>query len=267
MSWKTTCVVVLGASGFFFASEARAADDPPATGGATGTATATATAGGAPAAPAKKEESGETDHDTVVGHVGVGFFGIRQLPIGSGAPGALPANPQTVDAPVIGARYWIQRNFGIDVGFGFATAGGSRENVAGATTTTTDKQSATGFAFHLGVPIAFAHGKHYTFLLIPETTLGFTSGTLKGTAPAPDTNYSGFLWNLGARIGAEIHFGFIGIPQLALEGGVGLYFQRTSYKVKQDPNSTSDGTSSFTTSLQGNPWAIFLNQVSAIYYF
>lgn len=265
MSWKTTCVVVLGASGLLFASEARA-EDPPATGTAGGTATTTATAGAAPAAPAKKEESGETDHDTVVGHVGVGFFGLRQLPFAGGAPGAL--RPTTLDAPVVGARYWIQRNFGIDVGLGFASISGSNENVAGTNTTTTDHASQLGFALHVGVPIAFAHGKHYTFLLVPETDLGFTSGTLKGTAPAPDTNYSGFLFDIGARIGAEIHFGFIGVPQLALEGGIGLYFRRTSTKVKTDPNSTSDGTNTFGTAVPlTNPWGLFLNQVSAIYYF
>ncbi|KAJ8138559.1 hypothetical protein OY671_008228, partial [Metschnikowia pulcherrima] len=124
--------------------------------------------------------------------------------------------------------------------------------------------AATVFA---GVPIAFAHGKHYTFELIPETTLGFTSGTQKGTNGVADTNFSGFLWDIGARVGAEIHFGFIGVPELALEGGIGLYFRRETYKVKQDPNSSSDGTSTFATSLQGNPWALFSNQVSAIYYF
>lgn len=268
MSWKTTCVMVLGASVVLVAAEARA-DEPAAGAGATaapaGGAAPAAPAGGAAPAAAPKKEDGTPDHDLFVGHVGVGFFGVRQLPFAGVAGGVLQKN--AVDAPVIGARYWLQRNLGIDVGLGFASISGSTENVNANTTTTTDKASQLGFAFHLGVPIAFAHGKHYTFELIPETTLGFTSGTQKGTNGVADTNFSGFLWDIGARVGAEIHFGFIGVPELALEGGIGLYFRRETYKVKQDPNSSSDGTSTFATSLQGNPWALFLNQVSAIYYF
>jgi hypothetical protein len=269
MTWKTTCVMVLGGVGLFVANEARA--DEPAAGG-TATATTTATTPAAPAAPAAaaKAEEGAADHDRFVGRFGVGYFGLRQLPLAGGAPGGLTKG--TVDTPVIGGRYWLQRNLGIDAGLGFALVSGSTEVVNANNSQSVDKPSQLGFAFHLGVPIAFAHGKHYTFELIPETDIGFTSGTIKAApgspAGTPDTNLSGFLFDIGARVGAEIHFGFIGVPELALEGGIGLYFRRLSYKVKQDPNSQSDGTTTFGTAVPlTNPWGLFLNQVNAIYYF
>jgi hypothetical protein len=266
MSWKTTCVLVLGASVLFVSSSARAEDPPTA---ATATPTPTPAPAAAPTATPAPAKEGGADHDLFVGHVAVGYFGISQLPIGAldNAGAFVRGN---VPAPVIGARYWIQRNVGIDVGLGFATIGGSREVVAGAptnTTTTTDHPSATGFAFHLGVPIAFAYGKHYTFELIPETTLGFTTGTIKGAPGNPDTNLSGFKWDIGARIGSEVHFGFIGVPELALQASVGLGFRRETFKVKTDPNSASDGTSTFTTTVGSDPWALFTNNISALYYF
>jgi hypothetical protein len=266
MSLQTTCVVVLGAAAIFVTREVSAQDAPAPS--ASATPPPPAPAAPAPAAAPAKVEDGTPDHERVVGRFGVGFFGLRELPFAGGDPNAL--TKRTVDAPVIGARYWFQQNLGIDAGIGFASVTGSSEAVQGNNTVNLDHPSQLGFAFHLGVPIALSHHKHYSFLLIPEADLGFTSGTQKfnGANPAPDINYSGFLFDIGARVGAEIHFGFIGIPELALEGGIGLYFRRATYKAKQDPNSASDGTNTFGTAVPlTNPWGLFLNQVNAIYYF
>src|SRR6185436_12015249 len=96
---------------------------------------------------------------------------------------------------------------------------------------TTDDPAALGFAIHGGVPLAFAYGKHYKFLLVPELNLGLTTRTEKAQnlapgAPVPgDIHRSGMLLDLGARIGTEIQFGFIGIPELALQASVGLLFR------------------------------------------
>jgi hypothetical protein len=235
-----------------------------------------------PEAEADKRAEGETDHDRVIGRFGVTYFDIASLPIANpilGGAGTLTSS--TIAAPVVGIRYWLQRNLGIDVGVGLGFAGGSQESVttnAGVTTDTTiDKLSTTGFAFHGGLPIAFAHGRHYSFLVIPELTFGVTSGTLKPTAPAappgvnpvtpPEQDLSGFLFDGGVRVGAEVHFGFIGIPELALQASVGLSYRRSVFKWKSDVNSASDGTSTFGTDVQSNPWAIFTNNISATYYF
>jgi hypothetical protein len=209
------------------------------------------------------ERDDVTDHDKVVNHFAVGYFGITNLPIGP-----VPVGANFVPTPIIGARYWLMRGIGIDVGLGFSTLSGSAETVTGGTSVTADHNSQLGFALHAGVPLALAAGKHFTFEVVPETNLGFTSGTIKNPAPGmPDTNISGFLWDIGGRIGGEIQFGFIGVPELALEGSVGLYLQRQVAKSSIDPNSASDGSWSFGTSVGPSPWAIFTNNISALYYF
>jgi hypothetical protein len=228
----------------------------------------TTPAGGA----AKKEDDDPTsDHEKVVGHFGVGYLGVSDLPIAA-AGGGIPARG-SVSAPVIGVRYWLNEKLGLDLGLGFAMSTGSTELApAGAASTTTDLGSRFGLALHGGVPLVFAHQKHFTFLLIPELNVGFTNQsneTGQGAATVK-TTLSGFRLDLGARIGSEIHFGFIGIPQLALQATVGAYVKREAWKatseVSGNSSSASQGATAFGTSVQSDPWALFTNNISAIYY-
>ena len=214
------------------------------------------------------------DHDRFVGHIGVTYFDIASLPVANqvttvGGGLATPVGPvtsSTVSAPVIGVRYWFHRDFGVDVGFGAGYAGGSQETVTPGTDNSADKGSTGGFAFHGGLPIAFFHGKHYTFLVIPQFTVGFTSGSFTPTG-GTEQDLSGFLFDGGAAVGAEIHFGFIGIPELALQASVGLSYRRSVFKWKSGSNSFSDGTNTFGTNVSADPWAIFKDTISATYYF
>jgi hypothetical protein len=228
--------------------------------------------------PVRGDDAGReepTDHEKVVGRFGVTYFDVTNLPIanqfnGTPTPGQITSS--TVQAPVIGARYWINRRFGVDVGIGLGFVGGSTEAVVGSTDTTVGKTGTNGFAFHAAVPIALAEGRHYAFLVIPGTTFGVTTATYKpvtapGATAAPDQDLSGFLFDIGARVGAEIHFGFIGIPQLALQATVGLSFRRSTFKWSSNGNSASDGTNTFGTNVQADPWSIFKDAVSATYYF
>ena len=91
-------------------------------------------------------------------------------------------------------------------------------------TTTTDGPAAVGVAVHGGVPLAFAYGKHYKFLLVPELNIGYARRGEKqnGNPAPPDIVRTGLRVDAGARIGTEIQFGFIGIPELALQASVGL---------------------------------------------
>lgn len=253
---------------------ASAEEPPPVSGTASGSATVTtssppvATAQTTVASPTPaKVEDGTPDHEKVVGHLGVSYFNISKLPIAQGLGAGAPA-PGTVNAPVVGVRYWLQRGLGIDAGLGFGLTGSSSERVQGGTTTTVDNPSAFGLAVHGGVPIALANGKHYSFEVIPELNVGFTSGTIKANQPnVADIDLSGFRFDLGARVGAEVYFGFIGIPELALQASVGLAFSRQAWKAKQGDVSASSGTTSLGTTLNGEPWAIFTNSIAAIYYF
>ncbi len=211
-----------------------------------------------------------SDHDTVVGHVGVGYLGVSDLPISAGGAG-VPARG-SVAAPVIGARYWFSEKIGVDLGVGFGLTSGSAEVVNGAQSTQTDLGSRLGLAVHGGVPLVFGHQKHFTFLVIPELNVGFTNQSNEtGTGIATvKTTLSGFRLDLGARVGAEIQFGFIGVPQLSLQATVGAFVKREAWKTTAETNGTSNSASqsatAFGTSVQSDPWALFTNNISAIYY-
>jgi hypothetical protein len=95
-----------------------------------------------------------------------------------------------------------------------------------------------------------------------------------GTPTPPDIHHSGFRFDGGARIGTEIQFGFIGVPELALQASVGLRFIHQNWNASQDagpgvinPSSASQSANELGTTVQSDPWALFVNNISAIYYF
>jgi hypothetical protein len=255
-----SCALVAGAVlATVFAASAQEAAVAPSAISLTGTPAAeprTAVAPSSAAAPAQatppaKEAPAEyagNDRDLFIGHIGVGYFGISQLPVGTA--------PSIVNAPVVGVRYWATHLVGIDAGIGF---GYNDTTVAG----TVGSTSAWGLAFHGGLPLALADSKHFTFELVPiEVTLGFTGGSTPNGATT--TSQKGLRVDIGARVGAELHFGFIGIPQLALEGSIGLFFEYESFGAGNAANSSE---TTFSTSVGSAPWAIFTDTISALYYF
>jgi hypothetical protein len=260
----------------------------------------------------------ETDHDKFVGSFAVGFLGARSVPIadnpdvvqtagkdGHGPTAEMEATKANVAAPVIGARYWFTRTIGLDFGFGVGLRKGS------ATYTKYEKDpdnpnyppmkytfdkskiNQTGFVIHAGVPLALGVQKHFSFLVVPELDVGFSTGTAKFEVDQPpssgrdyskqsDIKLSGFGLDFGVRAGTEIHFGFIGLPNLALQASVGLFL--SVQKIKADgggispkdrdnpvdawPKTTYEESSTdFFTTARGTPWGIFENSVSALYYF
>jgi hypothetical protein len=208
-----------------------------------------------------------TDHSKFVGHFAIGYLGTSQIPLGATASATGGSFSGSVTAPAIGGRYWLNEKMGIDAGLGFAFATGSSEAKRGNTTTSNDAAAPFGVLLHGGVPLALAQGKHYTFEVIPELNVGFASQTIKGQNNAADTTLSGFRLDLGARAGAEVHFGFIGVPELALQGTVGLQFATQSAKTANGDNSDSVSATGLSTTVQAAPWAIFTNNISALYYF
>ncbi|MBX3217641.1 MAG: hypothetical protein KF850_36755 [Labilithrix sp.] len=230
---------------------------------------------------AEKKDDGITDHEKVVGKFGVMYFGVSQQPIGTGT--AAGVGKGTVQTPVVGMRYWLQERMGIDVGLGFNFFSSSRSVEAnGQPENNTDGPAVLAFAVHGGLPLAFAYGKHYKFLLVPELNLGYATQTEAaqnvpaGQPTPPDIHRSGLRFDVGARVGTEIQFGFIGIPELALQASVGLNFRRQVWSASRDanaaagvpnPESSSIGENAFGTTVQSDPWAIFSNNISAIYYF
>jgi hypothetical protein len=163
---------------------------------------------------------------------------------------------------------------GIDAGIGLSMIGGTIKDGDPATPDL-KRASFTGFLIHGGVPLALASADHFTFEVIPEINLGFAGGSQDTNgAVAGKIEYSGFHFDLGARVGAEIHFGFIKIPQLSLVASVGLRYDNDSGKTEnsQVPAGnatikTSTSRSELHTTVGSNPWAIFTDNVAALYYF
>lgn len=220
-----------------------------------------------------------TDHEKVVGKFGAMYFGVSQQPIAGGPNNnPIPVSQSRVSMPVIGARYWVNERLGVDVGLGFNFFSSSTTSEAnGAPEQTTDGPAVIAVGIHGGVPLAFAHGKHYTFLAIPELNFGYGTQTVAAQntpTPPPDIHRTGLRLDVGGRIGTEIQFGFIGIPELALQASVGLNFRYERWAASQDagptvnnPRSGSYKELSLGTTVQSDPWALFTNNISAIYYF
>lgn len=211
--------------------------------------------------PGATAPAADSDHSQMVGRFAVGYLGRQNIDVG-----ATPGDRLTLVAPVVGVRYWLDNMIGIDAGLGLNFSSGSTE-VAG---TSNDKAGVTVVMFHGGVPINLADAGHFSFQVVPEATIGFAS--VGDTVAGPnEATRSGFLLNVGARAGAEIHFGFMGIPQLSLQGSVGLYLRHQSAGSEAVAAGTtteaSDSSLTIGTTLGNNPWDIFTGGISAFYYF
>jgi hypothetical protein len=204
-------------------------------------------------------DPGSSDHAAVVSHLGIGFFGVQSLP--------LPTNPAELDegtlsAPTIGVRYWLDDFLGIEAALGL--------NVTSQDTGPTSEFSAFGFALHGGVPLALAHSGHFTFEIVPMLNFGIASGSYEDTPVGGMTasqDISGLLIEVGAAAGAEIHFGFMDLPSLSLQGTVGLMVrhQNRSYTPPGGMESSA-GSTVFATTVGDNPWDLFNGTITAIYY-
>jgi hypothetical protein len=202
---------------------------------------------------------GPTDHSRFVGDFAIGFLGIQSINIA--APGG--GTPTTVNAPVIGARYWLDEGMGIDAGIGFAFGSASSSVENDDATMDIDNPQPTALILHGGVPFALADSQYFVFELIPELNIGFAGNTIG------DDELRGFHLDLGARAGAEVHFGFIDIPQLSLQAGIGvnLAYNRVSSTNETTDISNIQSSTSFGTTVGNNPWDIFTSSISALYYF
>ena len=226
----------------------------------------------APAAAAGPVKPG--DHDTwAVGHIGFGWYGTRSVPVAFGGTAAAPAFV-TRDVPAIGVRIWFNPTLGLDIGAGVYSEGGSTKTDPGGVST--DLASGWAALLHGGLPIALLNANHYSFQITPELDIGFGSGSATDGGIAPNvTTYdtSGLLIQAGARAGAEIQFGFMGVPQLALDASVGMFAAMTSGKTTTTPPAPgvarTDSLSKTTvgTSQINSPWDIFRSNIAARYYF
>ena len=231
----------------------------------------------APAAAPAAPEDQTSDHDKLAGHFGVGYFGISQIPYANGGANGGTLGVANVTAPVVGVRYWMSERLGIDVGAGLSLSTFSNSQTPAPNPAPQNPPTVFAFALHAGVPIALASAKHFTFEIIPEATFGYASTNINEPNPAPNISLHGLRLDLGGRIGGEVNFGFVGIPQLALVATVGLFMRYQNVGASQDAytnagnnipaTSASSGAFTLGTSVGSDPWAIFTDNISALYYF
>jgi hypothetical protein len=215
---------------------------------------------GAAPAPAAAAQ-GESDHDMMIGTFALGYMGAHQVPFPQG----------TISAPTIGIRYWIDQSLGLDLGLGFSNTGGSDTVSAGGQSQTTDLPATTAVIVHGGVPLSLASEGHFSFQIVPELNIGFATQTEEPPGGQTKIERTGILISVGARAGGEVHFGFMGIPQLSLQAGVGVLFESTQNTTKTTTagveSKNESSRTSFRTTVNNSPWDIFTSNVAALYYF
>jgi hypothetical protein len=198
-----------------------------------------------------------TDHDEVINRIGVTYFGQFAVPLGNDAS-------DSVGVQMIGARYWMSDMLGIDAALGLSIGSGSDKSGG----VSVDAIVPTAFGLMVGLPLNLHSGKHYTFFVAPMVQLGIASATAPGVGNAPDVDFSGFRFTFGARAGAEVQFGFIGIPNLALDATVSLLGDvRNGSREPSGGSEDSFSRFSLTTDVNGQPWDIFVTNVVVRYYF
>jgi hypothetical protein len=225
------------------------------------------------AAPAPKVEAA-TDHDLVVGRWGLGYFGEFDVPIG--AIGARVAGG-TAAIQLIGVRRWFGR-WRLDLAAGVALDTGSATTAG----TSADQPSTLVLGGRVAVPYALWVDQHFTVFVGPEVAYAHAGETDPGSpgtqvsAATADITHSGYRLSVGARAGAEVQFGFLGLPRLSLDATIALTLDATGGSsdgvVPSGSSSGNTATESFShvslASVSGNqPWNIFFSNVAAVYYF
>ncbi len=215
--------------------------------------------GGNEEPPAADEPAaGETDHDSV--SIGLAYFGINRVRI---SPAGLGDGPLNVNLATVGIRYWLG-TVGLDIGVGLGTTMRKDYNTCLDTTDPANPtvdcnaprsriaglESAFGLGLHFGLPIAAATSRHATLLIIPELGFAYGKGTLivDYNNPALDIDTKGLQLDVGVRVGGELQFGAIGLPNLSLQLTVGLGLRWSSQSAANGTDATSPAAVGFETS-------------------
>lgn len=218
--------------------------------------------------PPADAAAGQSDHDQVVGRLAIGYLGLRGLNLPLSTTTNDPITSESIMAPVVGVRYWIDQMLGIDAGLGFYTASSSITTQApGAAAASVDEAQPTVFILHAGVPLSLTSADHFSFQIVPELNFGYGSRSVEPGGGAPSIDQSDIHFDIGARAGGEIQFGFIDVPQLSLQAGIGLALAVDSQKVSVGAESSKRSLTTIGTNVGDNPWNIFIANVAALYYF
>jgi hypothetical protein len=185
-----------------------------------------------------------------------------------------PSYPeQSLLIATLGARTWFSKRVGAELGLGFNTASGKRADDLEDRKDVADP-TILGLALHLGLPLSLYDDEHYQFMILPELNLGMALGRTKddpNTLGDQAVRQRTRLLGGGLRAGAEVQFGMIGLPMLALTGTVGvrLNYQQSSVEAAENGGVVTrvrSGISASTSSFN-DPWDLFMSSIAALYYF
>jgi hypothetical protein len=157
-----------------------------------------------------------SDHDAVVGRVGLSAQrldpGPVPLALRSGLGCAADAGvPCTVTVGAFGARYWTSRNLALNGALALAAGGGSVGSQS--------LDTYLGVGPVVGLSVLLANWRHLAVLASPQLAFLWFR-------PAGGDTSSTLTFDLQAAFEAELHFGFIGVPALSigiLAGGAVQY--------------------------------------------
>lgn len=160
----------------------------------------------------------ESDHDSVVRHVGLelrridaGPFGFDLRP-GTGCPAAQTA-PCRVELAALALRFWQSRNLAITGGLALGFGGGRDM------TRTLD--SYVGIGPLAGLSLLLGNWRHLAVSASPEASFVYFK-------PGGDSTSSTKVVALRAALEGELHFGFVGVPALSVGMATGLGFRWVS---------------------------------------
>jgi hypothetical protein len=168
--------------------------------------------------PTSDAEPSASDHDAVVGHVGIEARRLTPapFPLALRTPGGCPAaltTPCTVDIGALEARYWMTRNLALAAGLALALGGGGDQG--------RPLDTFAGVGPVVGLSLLLGNWRHLAVSASPEVSwLWFKPG-----GGAPSTT----LVDVRAALEGELHFGFVGVPALSvgLIAGLGMRYEST----------------------------------------
>jgi hypothetical protein len=188
---------------------------------------ALATPIGALAAPAPEEPpppaaAAASDHDQVVGHLGIEARRITAAPYPltlrpTGCPAvmaapAAPGAPCTLEMGSLGVRYWKTRNLAWNAALALA-AGSGRQG-------TQELDTYFGAGPIVGLTLLLGNWRHLAVGASPEASLVYFRPGAGGTTTK--------LVTFRAQLEGELHFGFVDLPALSVGITTGLVFQYES---------------------------------------
>ena len=210
--------VTLPAPGVAPAAVAAPAAQPPAPSAAEAAVPAAERAVGP--IPTADETPSASDHDAVVGRVGVEArrFDPGPLPLalrpGFGCP---LASAGTADCQVtmgaVAARWWRTRNLALNGGVVFAVGGG-RDGTAA-------RDTYLGVGPVVGLSLLLGNWRHLALSASPELAYVWFNPSLGDAG-------STTMIALRAALEAEVHLGFVGVPALSIGLLAGMSFQYES---------------------------------------